>query len=161
MKHPGNLLARRMNAMGLRPFNRHSLRHLAVVTLAISPPFLCALIAERTGRWDLFERSGSITAAVGLLIASRRYIGHSVLELTMLHLNDPLKSDVAELQDDIITSKFGLALSACGTVIWGWGAYLGWWGFGCLAIWVLFAIHDVRRDLQSGRAAELHGDDPE
>ena len=56
MKHPSNLLARRINVIGLPPFNRHSLRHLAVVTLAISPPFLCALIAEHTGRWDLFER---------------------------------------------------------------------------------------------------------
>jgi hypothetical protein len=146
MKRTGELLARRMKAMGLRPLNRSGLRRLAVVVLAISPPFLCALLAEGTGRWDLFERSGSTTAAVGLLLASRRYIGHGVLELTMLHLNDPLKSDIAEVQEHIVTSKFGLALSAFGTVIWGWGAYIGWWGFGCLAIWVLFAIRDTRRD---------------
>ena len=35
----------------------------------------------KLGELDLFERSGSITAAIGLLVASRRYIHSGVLEL--------------------------------------------------------------------------------
>jgi hypothetical protein len=160
MKHIGELLARRIEAMGPPPLSRRGLRRLAVVVLlAISPPFLAALLAQGTGRWDLFERAGSTTAAVGLLLASRRYIGHGVLELAMLQVSDAVKSDIAEVQEDIVTGKFGLALSAFGTVIWGWGAYLGWWSFGCLAIWALFAIRNARRDLHSERASAVNAAD--
>jgi hypothetical protein len=94
--------------------------------LAISPPLICALLGERTGRWDLFERSGSITAAIGLLLASRRYTSHGVLELTILQVNHTLESDRAEVLEDVVTGKLGLALSAVGSIIWGWGTYLGW-----------------------------------
>ena len=48
--------------------------------------------------------------------------------------------------DAILTAKLGLALSAFGTVIWGWGRYLGWWSFGYLVIWASFAVRDARRD---------------
>jgi hypothetical protein len=28
--------------------------------------------------------------------------------------------------EDVVTGKLGLALSAVGSIIWGWGTYLGW-----------------------------------
>jgi hypothetical protein len=146
MKPCGELLADRLKAVGVLPLNRNGVRRLAAVVLAISPPFVCALLAEGTGRWDLFERSGSITAAIGLLLASRRYIRHGVLELTMLRVNDALKSDIAEVLEDVVTGKLGLALSAFGSIIWGWGTYLGWWCFAFMAIWVIAVLRDAHRD---------------
>ena len=146
MKPSGELLAGHLKAAGLLPLNRYGARRLAAAVLAISPPFVCALLAEATGRWDLFERSGSITAAIGLFLASRRYIRHGALELTMLRVNDALKSDTAEVLEDVLTGKLGLALSAFGSIIWGWGTYLGWWCFAFTAIWVIGALRDAHRD---------------
>ncbi|MGC2460810.1 MAG: hypothetical protein WA446_07555 [Steroidobacteraceae bacterium] len=40
-----------------------------------------------------------------------------------------LQPDLAELLGDAYTAKLGLALSAFGTIICGWGEYLGWWSF--------------------------------
>ncbi len=65
----------------------------------------------------------------------------------MLHENDELKSDMGELLEDILTAKMELALSAFGTIIWGWGNYLRWWSFGYLLVWAFFAARDARRDL--------------
>jgi hypothetical protein len=146
MKRHGELLVRHLKATGLLPLNRYGVRRLAAVAFAISPPFVCASLAEGTGRWDLFERSGSITAAIGLLLASRRYIRLGVLELTMLEVNDALKSDIAEVREDVVTGKLGLALSAFGSIIWGWGTYLGWWCFAFVAVCVIVALRDAHRD---------------
>jgi len=44
---------------------KYRFRRIAAVTLAISPPILCAYLAETSGNWEWFERSGSITTAVG------------------------------------------------------------------------------------------------
>ncbi|HME73727.1 MAG TPA: hypothetical protein VKM54_28270 [Myxococcota bacterium] len=59
------------------------------------------------------------------MVASRRYVQHGILELAMLRANEVLKSDLAEVLEDIFTAKLGLALSGFGTVIAGWGKYLG------------------------------------
>lgn len=56
----------------------HPLRSIVAIILAVCAPLICAWHAESTGRWDLFERSGSITTTIGLLLASRRYVRHSV-----------------------------------------------------------------------------------
>jgi hypothetical protein len=140
------LLVDRLKAEGVLPLNHNGVPRLAAAALAISPPLVCALLAEATGRWDLFERSGSITAAVGLLLASRRYLSHGVLELTILQVNHALESDRAEVLEDVVTGKLGWALSAVGSIIWGWGTYLGWWCFAFTAIWVIEALRDARRD---------------
>jgi hypothetical protein len=136
---------------------------LIAVIVAISPPVIFAWLAEGTGRWELFERSGSITAAIGLLLASRRFVRHGVLELTMLHLNDELKSNIAEVLEDIVTGKLGLALSAFGSIIWGWGTYLGWWCFMYLAVWMIFVVRDGHRDvihLRNRQASASAGQHP-
>src|SRR5271165_682429 len=130
------------------PPKRYRMRRVAAIFLAISPPIACAFVARETGRWDLFERSGSITTAIGLLLASRRYIRYSVLELASL-IAQP-KPNIAEILEDIFTTKLGLALSAFGTIIWGWGTYLGWWSFTYLLVWALFAARDFHRDWQKG-----------
>ena len=46
---------------------------------AVFPVFLCAWLADRSGRWNLFERAGSITTTIGLVFASGRYVRHTVL----------------------------------------------------------------------------------
>ena len=132
---------------GLWPAKRYRMRRVAAIFLAVSPPIACAFVAGETGRWDLFERSGSITTAIGLLLASRRYIRYSVLELAVL--NEQPKANIAEILEDISTAKLGLALSAFGTIIWGWGKYLGWASFTYLLVWALFAARDFRRDLRN------------
>lgn len=129
-------------------------RSAALVILAISPPIVCAFLARSIDRWDLFERSGSITTAIGLLLASRRYIRYGVLELALLHARK-LQPDVTEVFEDIFTAKRGLALSAFGTIIWGWGTYLRWWSFLCLLVWAFFAVRDARRDSTKGGQDEL------
>jgi hypothetical protein len=133
---------------GLRPSSRYRVYRAAALVLGISPPLIFAFLAYGSDRWNLFERSGSITTAVGLLVASRRYIQHGVLELALLRL---LRSNQVELLEDIVTGKMGLALSAFGTIVWGWGKYLGWWSFVYLLVWALFVIRDVYGDSMGRR----------
>ena len=111
--------------------------------LALSPPIASAWYAGPHDRWDLFERSGSITVAVGLLLASRRYLQHGIAELASLHVDQAL---CLNAEEDIHSTKLGLALSAFGTLVWGWGGILGWWSFSLILPWTLIALRDVRRD---------------
>jgi hypothetical protein len=129
-----------------RPLSTYRGRSFVAVVLGICPPIVCAWIAQTSGHWGLFERSGSITATIGLLAASRRYVNHSIIELVKLRANGVQKSDVAEVLDNILTAKLGLALSGFGTIIWGWGAYFGWWTFSYLLVWAFFVLRDVHRD---------------
>jgi len=119
---------------------------VVVVVLALCPPLLGGWFAQSSGNWDLFERSGSITTAIGLVVASRRYFQYGVRELARLRADDELKSKMTELLEDVITAKEGLALSAFGTFVSGWGKYLGWWSFSYLLVWAWFAVRDIYRD---------------
>jgi len=130
---------------GFSPRTIHLARNAALVILAMSPPIAFAFLAAHINRWDLFERSGSITTAIGLLLASRRYIRYGVIELASLHARKG-PADAPEVIEDIFTAKQGLALSAFGTIIWGWGGYMGWWSFLYLLVWALFAARDAKRD---------------
>ena len=121
-------------------------RSLAVIILAVSPPLIGAWFATGHDRWDLFERSGSLTSAVGLLLASRRYLQRGILELAIMHQTNESKSNMIELLEDIHTTKMGLAVSAFGTIIWGWGVYLRWWSFSYLVVWAVIAARDAWRD---------------
>ena len=107
--------------------------------VALFPTVLFAGAAE----WDLFERAGALTSAIGLFAASRRFLEHGVLELAVSNQNPELKS---ELLEDALTGKLGLGLSAFGTIVWGWGQYLRWWSFGILLIWAFLVLRDARRD---------------
>lgn len=119
-------------------------RGVVAIVLALSPRLLGAWFATRSGRWDLFEKSGSLTGAVGLLWASRQYIGHGVLELAILRKNK--ESGMAHLTEDIHAAKLGLALSAFGLIVGGWGKYLGWWSFSLLLVWAATAAIDAWHD---------------
>jgi hypothetical protein len=63
-----------------------------------------------------------------------------------LRANNRPAPKLGEVLEDILTAKLGLALSALGTVIWGCGQYLGWWSFGYLVVWAVFAVRSARRD---------------
>jgi hypothetical protein len=130
---------------GVWPPKAYRIHIIATISLALCPPLVCAFLASTSGRWDLFERSGSITTALGLLLASRRYIRYGVLELAILQARDQ-ERDAAEILEDIFTGKLGLGLSAFGTIVWGWGLYLGWWSFSYLLVWAMFAARDAYRD---------------
>ena len=80
------------------------------------------------------------------MVASRRYVEHGIVELVLSRRHDGSASDLVETIEDVVTSKLGLALSAFGTIVWGWGTYLGWWTFGILAIWAILALRDALRD---------------
>lgn len=134
---------------GVWPLRTFRVRRVAAIVVAICPPIIFAWLARNSGRWDLFERSCAITTAIGLALASRRYIEYGVHELAMLQAQDP-QPDVAEIVEDVFTAKLGFALSAFGTIIWGWGQYLGWWSFSGLLVWALFAARDARRDFKAG-----------
>ena len=88
-----------LKAAGVWPLSAYHVHGLMMALLALCPVIVCAIFAEHSGRWDLFQRSGSITSAIGLFIASRRYIQFSLLEL--LQANDHLKTNKAELLYDI------------------------------------------------------------
>ena len=139
----------------LRTPGAYRARRVAVIILAVSPPLICAGFAKGPDRWDLFERSGSLTTAIGLLLASRRYLRYGVLELAILQRNKESRSSMVELLDDIYTAKLGLALSAFGTIIWGWGQYLGWWSFSYLVVWAVIAARDAWRDVGRLRDAPI------
>jgi|SRR5271167_320998 len=123
-------------------------RRVAACILAMSPPLICAWFAKGPDRWDLFERSGALTCAIGLLLASRQYLGHGVLELAILQINNESesRSSMVELVENILTAKLGLAISAFGTIIWGWGTYLRWWSFSYLVVWAVIAALEAWRD---------------
>jgi hypothetical protein len=130
----------------LRTPRAYRARRVAAVILGVSPPLICAWFATGPDRWDLFERSGSVASAIGLLLASRHYVGYGVLELAISHMNNESRSSMVELVEDIYTGKLGLALSAFGMFIWGWGKYLGWWSFSYLVVWAVIAAYDAWRD---------------
>jgi hypothetical protein len=138
---------------GFRPLRPNRAREILAIILAVGPPVVTACLAANSDRWDLFERSGSATAAVGLFLASRNYVKYSVHELAQMRSRER-ETDIAMLLEDIFTGKLGLALSAFGTIIWGWGKYLGWWSFSFLIVWALFAARDAYRDLVRPIGAE-------
>jgi len=139
---------------GLRTPSTHVVQSILAIVLGVCPPIACAWVAQAAADWSLFERSGYVTAAIGLVLASRRYVQHSILELAALHANEDLEAKLSIMVEDIATAKLGLALSGFGMIISGWGKYLGWWSFGYIAVWAFFIVRDARRDftrLQTAR----------
>src|SRR4030095_3949123 len=131
----------------------YRIRRDITIVLAVCPPLLCALFVSGPDHWSLFERSGSLTAAIGLLLASRQYLKPGNLEVAVMNRNHESKSNMIELLEDIRTHKLGLAVSAFGTVISGWGSYLRLWTFGYLVIWAAIAAYDTWRDFARLRDA--------
>ena len=84
-------------------------RLVVVVVLGLCPLLLGGWFAQSSGNWNLFERSGSITSAIGLVVASRRYFQYGVHELAMLRSGDELKSEMAKMQEDVLDSQDGLS----------------------------------------------------
>jgi hypothetical protein len=128
-----------------QPHVAHRSLKLVAILFAVLPAFFCAWLADRSGRWDLFERAGSIATTIGLVFASGRYVVHSVIELGVSRSGKPDPS-LAEVLDEVIGARIGFALSGFGTLVWGWGAYLRWWSFLYLAVWALFAAGRIRWD---------------
>jgi hypothetical protein len=133
------------------------------IIVAFGPPVITACLVGNPNRWEWFARSGSATAAVGLFWASRHYVSHSVYELARLRTDPKRQTDDTQLVHEISTAKLGLAMSAFGTIISGWGQYLGWWSFSFLIVWALFVARDAYRDLVKPGEAKLPvstGDSP-
>jgi len=128
---------------------------VVVIVLGLCPPLLGGWFAQSSGNWDLFERSGSITTAIGLVVASRRYFQYGVHELAKLRADDEPESEMTGLLEDVLTAKQGFALSAFGTFVSGWGKYLGWWCFSYLLVWAWFAFRDIYRDSKSALPSRL------
>ena len=131
------------------------LQSLLIIAFGLCPLIICALLSANHGNWELFERSGSITTAIGLLLASRRYIRRDVSELVALGVTDQQEYSFGESVTDAITGKLGLALSAFGTLVWGWGTYLGWWSFTYLVLWAALDLPRARRDYIQIRSSDL------
>ena len=121
-------------------------RSIAMIALAICPEIICACISQASGHWDLFERSGSVTTIIGLLLASRPYFERTVTDLVIAHADEDAVFKPDEVLSDILAAKRGLTLSAFGSLIWGWGSYLRWWSFSLLALWMVFVVYRAHRD---------------
>jgi len=130
----------------LRAPKGYIVKSVALIALAIFPGIICASIAQASGHWDLFERSGSITTIIGLLLASRPYFERTVTDLVIAHANENAVFKPSEVLSDIMAAKRGLTLSAFGSLIWGWGLYLRWWSFSLLALWMIFVVYRANRD---------------
>jgi hypothetical protein len=144
-----------LELLNVRPSSMYVVRSVLAIILGVCPLAIGAWLAENSGHWELFERSGSITTAIGLVLASRRYVRHDVFELITLDTNNEQKYKFGEILEDAITAKLGLALSAFGTLIWGWGRYLGWWSFSYLVVWAIFDFRRARRDFVRIRNNEV------
>lgn len=121
-------------------------RSIAMIALAVSPAIICAYLAQTSARWDLFERSGSVITITGLLLASRRYLEHTVTDLVVAHANQDAGFKPHHALSEVLAARRGLTLSAFGTLIWGWGIFLRWWSFGVLALWMAFVVYRAFRD---------------
>ena len=121
-------------------------RSVAMIALAVSPAILCGYLAQASGHWGLFERSGSVITITGLLLASRRYLEHTVTDLVVARTNDDAGFKPNHALSEVLAARRGLTLSAFGTLIWGWGIFLRWWSFGVLALWMAFVVYRAFRD---------------
>ncbi|MCP3715869.1 hypothetical protein [Paraburkholderia sp. CNPSo 3281] len=121
-------------------------RGIAMIALAVSPAIICAYLAQASTRWDLFERSGSVITITGLLLASRRYLEHTVTDLVVAHANQAAGFKPHHALSEVLAARRGLTLSAFGTLIWGWGIFLRWWSFGVLALWMAFVVYRAFHD---------------
>ncbi len=121
-------------------------RSVAMIVLAVSPAIVCACFAQASAQWDLFERSGSVITITGLLLASRRYLEHTVTDLVIAHANEAAGFRPHNALSEVMAARRGLTLSAFGTLIWGWGIFLQWWSFGVLALWMAFVVYRAFRD---------------
>jgi hypothetical protein len=74
---------------------------IAMIALAVCPAIICGCIAQTSGHWDLFERSGSVTTIIGLLLASRRYVEHNVTDLVIAHADEDAVFKSGEVLSDI------------------------------------------------------------
>jgi hypothetical protein len=74
---PAAATGRRLVGRSVDPLRRYSRRSVVAVAFGLASPLVYACVAQTSGDWSLFERSGSITTAIGLLVASRRYVRHS------------------------------------------------------------------------------------
>jgi hypothetical protein len=117
----------------------------AIIVLAVLPAVVFACIAQASKRWDLFERSGSVTTIIGLLLASRPYFEHTITDLVSFHADEHAAFKPRVALSNILAAKRGLTLSAFGSLIWGWGSYLRWWSFSVLAIWMIFMVYWAHR----------------
>lgn len=122
------------------------LRSIAMIALAVSPAIICAHLAQASSRWDLFERSGSVITITGLLLASRRYLEHTVTDLVFARANGDTGFKPHHALSEVLAARRGLTLSAFGTLVWGWGIFLRWWSFGVLALWMAFVVYRAFRD---------------
>jgi hypothetical protein len=144
--HPGEAGTSAPDAAILRLSRTHLRHSAAAMAIAVCPPLVCAWLAQRSGNWGLFERSGNIVTALGLLSVSGRYIRHGVIELATVHVKNRQDIRFAEVWQEILTAKLGLAFFAFGTFISGWGRYLGWWSFCFVLVWAVFAVAAAHRD---------------
>jgi hypothetical protein len=130
----------------LRAPEGYIVRSFAMIVLAVCPEIICACIARASGHWDLFERSGSVTTIIGLLLASRPYFKHTVTDLLIARADEHAVFKPGEVLSGILAARRGLTLSAFGSLIWGWGVYLRWWSFSVLALWIVFMVYRASRD---------------
>jgi hypothetical protein len=117
----------------------------AIIVLAVLPALICACVAQASKRWDLFERSGSVTTIIGLLLASRPYFEYTITDLVTAHADEHAAFKPRVALSNILAAKRGLTLSAFGSLIWGWGTYLRWWSFSVLALWMIFMVYWAHR----------------
>ena len=133
----------------------YRIRRDITIVLAVCPPLLCALFVSGPDHWSLFERSGSLTAAIGLLLASRQYLKPGNLEVAVLNRANSANSNLVELVEETRCHKLGLAISAFGSIVMGWGSYLRWWTFSYLVVWAAIAAYDAWRDFVRLRDAPI------
>jgi hypothetical protein len=143
---PDNRVARDLKQRDLRAPWGYIGRSVLMVAFAVCPAIVSAFLAQASADWQFFERSGSITTIIGLLLASRRYFEYRVTDLVDAQTGEHAGFDPGEVLSSILDARRGLTLSAFGTLIWGWGIFLRWWSFVVLALWLAIVLYRAVHD---------------
>ena len=92
-----------------------------LILCAITFPIISFIIDINHHRADWFERSGAITAIIGVILASRSIKKHNQKFFTNIERNDLGKEMLHTSIPQLRIDKWTLVISIIGTLIWSYG----------------------------------------
>ena len=94
---------------------------MLLILCAIAFPIISFTIDINHHRADWFERSGAITAIIGVILASRSIKKHNQKFFTNIERNDLGKEMLHTSIPQLRIDKWTLVISIIGTLIWSYG----------------------------------------
>ena len=94
---------------------------MLLILVAIAFPIISFIIDINHHRADWFERSGAVSAIIGIVLASRSIKKHNQKFFTNIERNDLGKEMLHTSIPQLKIDKWTLVLSITGTMIWSYG----------------------------------------